>query len=82
MARSSTPEARQAQSRYATRTRELGPNHPETLAAQGEWRSERYLAAVRAAVADAPPLTAEQRARLAQLLRPAVTVASGSEVAA
>ncbi|RDI19675.1 hypothetical protein [Lentzea flaviverrucosa] len=77
----SNPEVRQAQSRYATRTRELGPNHPETQAAQAEFRSERYMAAVRAAVADAPPLTSEQRARIAAILAP-VTVASGTEEAA
>ncbi|MFD9703841.1 hypothetical protein [Lentzea sp. NPDC059081] len=77
-----TSEARKAQARYAARTRELGPDHPDTLTAQGEWRSERYLAAVAASVAAAPPLSLEQRDRLSQILRPAVIAADGSEVAA
>jgi hypothetical protein len=84
MARSNTltPEARKAQARYAARSRDLGRDHPDTRAAQREWRSERYLAAVAASVAAAPPLSPEQRVRLAAILRPVTVLASENEVAA
>lgn len=76
-----TPESRRAQGRMGALKRNLGADHPETVRAQEVWRSEAYIAAIHAAVADAPPLTPEQRSRIAAILRP-VTIASGTEAAA
>jgi hypothetical protein len=75
-------QARRAQCVLAVRTRDYGPDHPATVAARGEFRSLAYLEAVRALVDDAPPLTAEQRARLSQILAPAVAAASAEGMAA
>ncbi|WP_410644526.1 hypothetical protein [Amycolatopsis sp. lyj-346] len=73
-------EARQARGRLAASTRDHGPDHPITCAARREFRSEKYLASVRAVVDAAPPidqLKPEQRDRLASLLRPVVRAAEG-----
>ncbi|TCK25446.1 hypothetical protein EV378_1254 [Pseudonocardia endophytica] len=59
----------------ASAVRQYGPNDPRTRAARDNWRGESYLAAVAAAVADAPPLSPDQRDRLAVLLRPAAVAA-------
>lgn len=70
-----TPESRRAQAKLAVSTRERGPDHPETVAAQQEFRSERYLARIRTIVADAPPvsdMSDEQRNTLRSLLAPVV----------
>lgn len=76
--KTSTREERSARGKLAVATRDHGPDHPATCTARREFRSEAYLAAVKAAVADAPPLTAEQRQRLSQILRPVVgTLTSG-----
>lgn len=75
--KATSPEARSARARLAVRTREHGPNHPATRSARQEFRSERWLAAVRAVVDEAPPLTDEQRDRLGVLLAPVVQVAAG-----
>jgi hypothetical protein len=68
-------ESLHARGVLAARHRDHGADHPLTRVADREYRSEAYLAAVRAAVADAPPLTAEQRARLRAILKPVVTTA-------
>jgi hypothetical protein len=77
-----TPETLSARGTLARRTALFGPDDPRTEQARAAFRSEAYLAAVAASVAAAPPLTAEQRARLAAILKPAVTVAAGAGVAA
>lgn len=74
----SDPEVRRARGRLARSTGLRGPDHPATLAARREFRTERWLAAIRAVVDEAPPLTEDQRARLAVLLAP---VASGGGAA-
>jgi hypothetical protein len=71
-----TPESRSAQARLAVVTREHGPVAAPTVAAREHWRSEKYLAAVQAAVAAAPPLSADQRDRLSRILAPVVKVVS------
>lgn len=71
----STPESRHAQARLAASVRELGTEHPDTVAAQQEFRSERYLARIRAIVAEAPPvsdMSDQQRHTLRSLLAPVV----------
>ncbi len=77
-----TCASRKAQARLAVAIRDHGTNHPTTRAAREAFESERYLAAVRAAVADAPPLTADQCARLRQILATAPTTANQAEAAA
>ena len=56
----------------AQRTRTLGPDHPDTIAARTDYRMVRAQAAVRAIVDQAPPLTDAQRIALANLLRPGI----------
>lgn len=77
-----TPASRVAQGRLAVTVRDHGPDHPATRQARLAFEVERYLAAVRAAVADAPPLTADQCARLRQILVTAPTTANQAEAAA
>lgn len=62
----STPESRSARARYAKRCDLYGADDPRTVESRAAF--ENYLAAVRAAVSDAPPLTAEQRVKLRQIL--------------
>jgi hypothetical protein len=54
----------------AVNTRHHGPNDARTLAARRELRVARAEAYIKQLVDDAPPLTPEQRDRLALLLRP------------
>jgi len=77
-----TPASRKAQGRLAVAIRDHGTDHPTTQQARSAFEAERYLAAVRAAVADAPPLTADQCARLRQILATAPTTANQAEAAA
>jgi hypothetical protein len=67
-------ESRRARGVLAASHRDHGADHPLTRAADREYRSEAYLAGVRAAVADAPALTAEQRSRLRTILSPVCTI--------
>jgi hypothetical protein len=72
---STSSESLRARGILAARHRDHGAHHPLTRAAEREYRSEAYLAGVRAAVADAPPLSAEQRSRLRAILTPVTTAA-------
>ena len=57
-----------AAGRVSILSRHRGPNHPDVVAARAELREVRLAEAIaREAEAD-PPLTSEQRARLAVLL--------------
>jgi hypothetical protein len=57
-----------AAGRVSVLTRHRGPNHPDVIAARAELREARLREAIaREAEAD-PPLSPEQRARLAVLL--------------
>lgn len=62
-----------ARSELAHKTRKLGPGHPETVEARRTFRAERTAAYIERVLADAPPLSDEQRIRLAELFRPANT---------
>ena len=57
----------------AHRTRELGRDHPQVDEARRDFKAARLAAHIAKIVDAAPPLTAEQRDRLATLLRPSVT---------
>ncbi len=54
--------------RVASLSRDRAPDDPELLDARRSLREERLAAAIRETVDAAPPLTDEQRARLAALL--------------
>jgi len=56
--------------RVASLSRSRTPDDPDLLAAKGNLRAERLAMYIKRAVDAAPPLTAEQRDRLALLLRP------------
>ncbi|RDH75508.1 hypothetical protein DVS77_26270 [Mycolicibacterium moriokaense] len=60
-----------ARSDLGIKTRKLGPDHPETIEARRTFRAERTAAYIEKVLAEAPPLTDEQRIRLAELFRPA-----------
>ena len=53
----------------ARRTREVGADHPTVADARRDFRAARLAAYIEKVVAQAPPLTNEQRDRLALLLR-------------
>lgn len=56
--------------RVASLTRSRTPDDPELVDARRNLRAERLADHIRRQVDDWPPLTNEQRARLAALLRP------------
>ncbi|APE15702.1 hypothetical protein BOH72_11210 [Mycobacterium sp. WY10] len=47
----------------------FGPDHPKTIEARRNFRAEKLADHVRKVVAEAPPLTQEQRDRIAAILR-------------
>jgi hypothetical protein len=60
-----------ARSDLGHKTRKLGPDHPATVEARRTFRAERTAAYIENVLTQAPPLTDDQRTRLAELLRPA-----------
>lgn len=60
--------------RYASLSRSRPADDPDLLAARRDLRAERAAEYIKNLVDAAPPLTAEQRARLAALLAPPVTL--------
>ena len=58
-----------ARSQIANNSKLLGPDHPETIKSKVDLRAERLAAHVAKVVAEFPPLTDEQRERIAALLR-------------
>lgn len=61
--------------RVAALSRSRTPDDPDLIAARRNLRAERLADYITRVVDAAPPLTAEQRDRLALLLRPAGDVA-------
>lgn len=57
-----------ARNRLAALTRHHGPHDPRTDAARSELAEAKLADAIAKVVASAPPLTAEQRNRLATML--------------
>lgn len=57
--------------RIAALSRDREPGDPELLNARRDLRAARAEQYIEKILAEAPPLTAEQRDRLAELLRPA-----------
>ena len=60
-----------ARNRLNVLARHRGPDHPSLDDARRDLRAAKAAAYIRALVDSAPPLTEEQRARLASLLAPA-----------
>lgn len=58
--------------RAAALSRSRGPNDPDLISARAETRCAQLEERIRAAVDAWPPLTPEQRDRLAVILRPVV----------
>ena len=65
----------QERARVASLSRSRTPDDPDLIAARRNLRTERLADYIKLMVDAAPPLTAEQRDRLALLLRPAGEVA-------
>ncbi|MBB5785982.1 hypothetical protein [Jiangella mangrovi] len=61
-----------ARARHNALVRHRAPDDPEVVAARRELRAAALEDHIRKVVDQAPPLTTEQRDRLAQLLRPSV----------
>ena len=61
----------QERARVASLSRSRTPDDPDLIAARRNLRTERLADYIKRTVDAAPPLTAEQRDRLALLLRPA-----------
>jgi len=61
----------QARARIARASRQYGRNSPEVAQARRDHAAEKIAAYVARVVADAPPLTTDQRDRIARLLTPA-----------
>lgn len=61
--------ATRERARYASLTRSRPADDPELLEAKRKWRAEMFAGHVAKLVAEAPPLSDEQRARIAGLLR-------------
>lgn len=73
----SSPAFREQRGRLAILTRHRGPDAPEVAAARRDLAAQKLEDHVRAIVAQAPPLTDEQRTRIARLLAPAAEAAAG-----
>lgn len=73
-----TKAVARSRARLARSTRTYGPQATETLTARRDFTAEKLAAFVERTVADSPPLTDEQRHRIAQLLAPHVVVEVGS----
>ncbi len=58
----------QARGRYASLTRDRAPDDPELVAARREMQEAALMNAVEKALAKAPPMTDELRARIIGLL--------------
>ncbi|MGV0788684.1 hypothetical protein ABQF33_17385 [Mycolicibacterium sp. XJ2] len=71
MPATATPEIRSAAGRVASLSRDLDQDDPDLIDAQRQLREAQLAAHIAQVVASAPPLTTEQRDRLAELLRPA-----------
>lgn len=64
-----SPAARSARGRIAALSRSRVPDDPDLQAAHRDLRAERLASHVAEVVGAAPPLTSEQRERIAALLR-------------
>lgn len=73
-----SPQSRSARARLAKSAQANGPNSTVTADARREFAAARLDDYIRDTLAKAPPLTDEQRSRLADLLRPARQTADGA----
>ena len=66
---STSTESRRQRAKLGRATREHGPKSPEAANARRDFNAARIEDHIRALVADAPPLTVEQRTRIVRLLK-------------
>jgi hypothetical protein len=66
-----TPQSRTARARLAQSAQANGPDSTETKDARRDFAAARLDDYIRDTLANSPPLSDEQRTRLAELLRPA-----------
>lgn len=69
-------QSRAARARLAKSTQATGPDSIETVDARRDFAAARLDDYIRDTLAKAPPLSGEQRDRLAELLKPAREAAS------
>lgn len=74
-----SPDGRKFRGKHAVLTRHRGPDAPETIEAARDYRAEVLAEHVRKVVDAAPPLTAEQRDRIAALLRAPASQCGGDK---
>lgn len=73
MNRKPSPDVAKARGTYAILARHHGRDDPRTVTAETELRAANLAEGIRKAINTWPPLTAEQRDRLAGLLRAGVS---------
>lgn len=64
-----SPAVAHYRAKIAAKSRVLAPDNPELLAAKRDLAAEKLVEHVQRAVDAAPPLTEDQRTRIAALLR-------------
>lgn len=80
--RSVPPTPTRARARLASRTSQYGPDDPRTLDARRDFIAERLELHIKQVVDASPPLSVEQRCRLAALLNSPATEPRDGGVAA
>ncbi|MGH3838190.1 MAG: hypothetical protein ACRDSF_21220 [Pseudonocardiaceae bacterium] len=73
-----SPTGRYLKAKRAVLTRHRGPDHPETIEADRDYRAEVLAEHIREVVDTAPPLSAEQIEQLRGLLPAPVASATGT----
>jgi hypothetical protein len=61
---------KQDRARLARKSKDLPAKHPELIELRRELRAKRLAEHIERVISEAPPLSDEQRTRLAELLRP------------
>lgn len=75
-------DGRKLKAQRAGLTRHRGADHPDTVAVERDYRAEVLAEHVRKVVDGFPPLTAEQRDKIAALLRASTAFRDGEATAA
>lgn len=75
------PDWKKTRGRLARLSQDLPPDAPQLLELRGDLKTQRAAEYIARIVAEAPPLSDEQRVRLAELLRPARAGGGGCDAA-
>jgi hypothetical protein len=65
-----TAATRKKQGQLAQASKKLPPGHPKLVELRAEFATMRLSEYIESVLSEAPPLSAEQRSKLAELLRP------------